>query len=335
GDGTVPLQFARLANIPEKQIYYVEESHGSLPNNSVVEAAVVDLLSSGVTSALPNQAPPARRGTTVVTEGQLTEMARHATKVGELGSADYRHLLDVVAAAPRTERPSASVPAVAVAAGSAGPATGAANSTQHFQNVTIGRRRQRRLDVTVAHGSITDLDSSAYVLGVFRNVSPSGAAKALDERLDGAIKEFTDRRMFTGEVGTIFTVPIGRKQVAADVVLFAGLGPFDQFNADVQQLVAENVIRVLARSRVDEFATILMGAGSGQSASAALQNLLIGFFRGLKDADPHNRFRAFTLCETDAARFVDLKNELYRLAGTPLFDDIEVTLDEIELPPMG
>jgi len=128
-------------------------------------------------------------------------------------------------------------------------------------------------------------------------------------------------------------IPVGRNQLAADMVLFLGLGPFDRFNADVQQLVSENVIRLLVRSRVDEFATILIGAGSGQSASAVVQNLLAGFFRGLHDADPRRRFRGLTLCEDDPARFAEMKTEVYRLAGTSLFDEIELDLTEIELPP--
>jgi CHAT domain-containing protein len=53
----------------------------------------------------------------------------------------------------------------------------------------------------------------------------------------------------------------------------------------------------------------------------------------LKDTDPRNRFRGITLCESDATRFAEMKSELYRLAGTALFEDVELTLDEIELPP--
>lgn len=330
GDGTVPLAFARLANIPEAQIYYVEEGHGGLPNNGTVETAVVDLLSQGTTSALPNQRPPARRATRIVSEQELREMAQRAPGVGQLGSADYRHLLDAVAAPPAPEQAAAAAPSPA---GAAAAGAGALTLTQPFQNLTIGRRRQRGIELTLARGSITDVDSRAYVLGVFRNVAPSGAAKVIDQRLDGAITEFTSRRMFSGEMGAVFTVPVGRNQLAAEMVLFAGLGAFDRFNADVQQLIAENVIRVLVRSRVDEFATVLIGAASGQSAATVLQNLLIGFFRGLKDADPNHRFRGITLCETDPGRFGEMKMELYRLAGTPLFDDIELTLEEVEVPP--
>ena len=104
GDGTVPLAFARLAEIPESQIYYVEAGHGSLPNHGGVEAAVIDLLSKGATSALPNQRPASRRAAREVSEGQVRAMASRARGVGQLGSADYRHLLDAVAA-PRVLMP--------------------------------------------------------------------------------------------------------------------------------------------------------------------------------------------------------------------------------------
>jgi pimeloyl-ACP methyl ester carboxylesterase len=330
GDGTVPLDFARLVHIPENQIYYVEESHGSLPNNGAVESAVIDLLSKGSTAALPPQRPQAKRGTRFVPESALREMAQRSPGSGQLGSADYRHLLDAVAAPPRST--DIGIGAVAGGAGVIFAGTGSVG-LDPFQHLTIGRRRQRRIEINLAHGSLTDVNAPAYVLGNFRNVAPSGAARAIDQRLDGAITEFTARRMLNGEIGSVFIVPVGRNLLPADMVLFAGLGSFDRFNADVQQLVAENVIRVLVRTRIDEFATILIGAGSGQSPSSVLNNLLIGFLRGLKDADLQHRFRGITVCETDSARFSEMRSELYRLAGTSLFDDVELTLDQIEVPP--
>lgn len=207
------------------------------------------------------------------------------------------------------------------------------NLNATFQNLTIGRHRQRRLALTLAKGSISNVDSRAYVLGVFRGVAPSGAARGLDKHLEGAITEFTARRMFSGDLGAVFTIPIGRNQLPADMVLFVGLGTFDQFTPEVQQLAAENAIRVLVRSRVDEFATVLIGLGTGQTMETVLKGLLTGFLRGLKDADPRQRFRSITFCETDPQRYSDMKNELYRLASTSLFDDVEMTLDEVEVPP--
>ena len=210
---------------------------------------------------------------------------------------------------------------------------GPAARDMDFQSLTIGRRRQRRLALTLVRGSISDVDTCAYMLGVFRSVAPSGAAKVLDERLDGAITEFTARRMFSGDLGAVFTVPVGRNQLPADMVLFVGLGTFDHFTQEVQQLAAENAIRVLVRSRVDEFATVLIGSGTGLSIAAVLRGLLTGFLRGLKDADPRQRFRAISFCETDPGRFSEMKNELYQLAGSSLFDDVEITLDEMTAPP--
>src|SRR5262249_35910747 len=57
------------------------------------------------------------------------------------------------------------------------------------------------------------------------------------------------------------------------------------------------------------------------------------FARGLDDADPRHRFRSITLCESDIGRFTEMKNELYSLAGTTLFADMELVLDEVEIPP--
>lgn len=203
------------------------------------------------------------------------------------------------------------------------------DSAYGFERVVVGRRRQHRIDVKLVLGSIAEVDTSAYVLGAFRDVAPSGAARALDEGLDGAIAEFTARRMLGGNVGEIFMLPVGRHPLRADLVLFAGLGPFDTFNGGVQTLVAENVIRTFVRTRVEEFATVLLGAGSGLTAAASLRHLLRGFIKGLRDADREHRFRGITLCEKDSDRYLEMKRELFRLSSTSLFDDVEVTFDEV------
>jgi hypothetical protein len=43
--------------------------------------------------------------------------------------------------------------------------------------------------------------------------------------------------------------------------------------------------------------------------------------------------RRITLCELDRAKFLEMKEELYRLASTDLFGDFQVTFDDVELPP--
>src|SRR5262249_20457778 len=101
----------------------------------------------------------------------------------------------------------------------------------------------------------------------------------------------------------------------------------------VQQLVAENVIRTLIRTRVEDFATVFVGGGSGHSTAALVENMLNGFLRGLRDTDGDQRFRSITLCEIDRSRFSEIKTELYRLLSTSVFDEFEVTLDEEVVEP--
>ena len=316
GDGTVPVAFAEL---PGMKTFYVEESHGSLPNNGAVGRAVKDLLGTGTTDALPQQWTSRRAA---ATRSLTEEQMRTAVPQVELGAAvsdrEVRNLLEEIAAPGAREE---AVPRLAE--------TGFAH---RFDRVVVGRQRQRRLDLRLALGSITEANSHAYVLGIFRDVTPTGAAQAIDERLDGAIAEFSRRRMFSGNIGEVFVLPTGCHPLRPDTVLLAGLGSFDQFNDEVLQLVAENVIRTFIRTGVEDFATVLLGGGSGSDPAATLHNLLTGFLRGLADSDTPHDFRRVTICEMDPQQYARIKEELYRLASTDLFLDFEVTFEEVDLP---
>ena len=322
GDGTVPLASAKLDGA---QTFYVAESHGSLPSNRVVAKAVSDLLAEGGTSQLPREWLPIRRGLIRSLGDSELKIPPFDGRVGkQLTHSEIRHVLDDVAS------PDAHVEVIPLATQVA--PSGQAVS-QELKQVVVGRRRQQRLDIQLALGSITEVDSRAYVLGIFRDVAPSGAALALDERLRGAIKDFTVRRMFSGNAGEIFVLPTGRHPVPADFILFVGLGHFDRLTPEVLQIAAENVIRACIRTNVEEFATVLVGAGSGSATATVLQNLLTGFFRGLKDTDRNQSFRRITICEYDRDRFREIKQELFSLCSSELFEDIEVTLSEVTLPP--
>ena len=139
---------------------------------------------------------------------------------------------------------------------------------------------RRRLEIRIVHGSIVDANARAIVLGLFRNVDPTGPAAALDARLGGAIHELALRRMFDGSLGQVYVLPTPRAALLAEFAVFAGLGDFDEFGPDAQAYAAENVIRAFARSRIEDFATVLFGAGSGSSVRAALEGQLTWLSRG-------------------------------------------------------
>ena len=158
-------------------------------------------------------------------------------------------------------------------------------------SVVIGRRRQHRLDVTLAFGNITQVEADAYVLGIFDTVPPGGAAMAIDQLFGGAITQMSTRHMFNSAVGTISILPTGKHPVRASMIAFAGFGSFDAFKAETLEVVGENLVRTFVNTRIDDFATVPIGGASGEFTPEALFRLMTRFLRGLQDADKDHHFR--------------------------------------------
>jgi hypothetical protein len=166
---------------------------------------------------------------------------------------------------------------------------------------------ERVVELRLVQGDIADADASALVLGLFRNVAPSGASVAIDARLGGTIRELARRRMLAAGLGQVTPLPVAPGQLHAGFVVLAGLGDFDDFGADAQSLVAGNVVRSLARAAVGDFATVLFGSGSGVPVAAAVEQQLAGFVAGLSGADPDGVVRRITICELDARKYSALR----------------------------
>ena len=314
GDATVPLA---LAVRPGQPAWYVGEKHGGLPNNGRVIAATVDLLRRGTTTRLARTASRRRRlDARALSEASLRRVAPHKVRWQHLSPDARRRLLEPVVS---PEFHGAVAPAVLERAFAAGAPQVAALASA-----------RRVLEIRLVHGSIVDANARAIVLGVFRNVDPSGPAAAVDAALGGAIREFTLRRMFAGQLGQVFVMPAVRSALLADMVLFAGLGDFDDFGADALEFVAENVVRTFAHTHVEDFATVLFGAGSGVPVALAAEQQLRGFLAGLQHADPDRVVRRITLCELDRRKYASLAKALRRLAVEHSDDELQIVVDEAE-----
>jgi pimeloyl-ACP methyl ester carboxylesterase len=202
GDGTVPLAFAMLPGIGGT--WFARESHGSLPNNGLVTRAVIDLLEKGTTDQLPDRRPSAdRRSVDRVPESRLRIEPFAGNRSGVLSQRELRQLLEEVASPTASDTAMPSVGPVTTSAGAAATPAPAAGYQHQFDDVVVGRRRQHRLELCFALGSITEANSRAVALGAFSDVTPTGAAAALDRRLDGAITEIFQRRMFSARIGEV------------------------------------------------------------------------------------------------------------------------------------
>lgn len=314
GDATVPLALAATAG---QTAWYVGEKHGGLPNNGRVIAAAVDLLRSGSTRRLPQTTSLVRlRQRRSVSEAALRRIAPHKVQWQHLSPDARRRLLEPVVS-PEFH-------------GSVAPAALAGAFEASRQGATAAPRRV--LEVRLSRASIAHSNARAIALGIFRNVDPSGPAAALDVALGGAIRDFTLRRMFGGQLGQVFALPAARGTLPAELVLFAGLGDFDDFGSDAQSFVAANVVRTFAQMHVEDFATVLFGAGSGMPVAMAAEQQLRGFIAGIREADPDRVVRRITLCEIDPRKYAAMARAVQRLAPALADARLELVVDEADAP---
>jgi hypothetical protein len=315
GDGTVPLA---LAVRPGDPAWYVGEKHGGLPNNGRVIAAVVDLLRTGATQRLATSASRSRMPVIrQVSETVLRRVAPHKVKWQHLSPDARRRLLEPVVT---PEFHGTVQPAVLERAFDARSAA----------TRPVPARPRRTLEIRLVRGSITDASSRALVLGVFHNVDPSGPAAAIDAELGGAMREFTLRRMFAAQLGQVFVLPVARSRLLAEFVLCAGLGDFDDFGADATAFVAENIVRTFARTQVEDFATVLFGAGSGVPVATALEQQLRGFITGVEHADPDEVVRRISICEIDTRKYAALVRAARDVAAKLQAANLALLVDEVD-----
>jgi pimeloyl-ACP methyl ester carboxylesterase len=334
GDGTVPLALALLDNV---KTYFIAEEHGALPNNSHIAEAVDEILRTGGTSVLPSTR--AARGApkeTPISEAQLiATSAEESTRSTIPTSREQRHLLDpFLSISSKDRETTAAAPLRPIASG-----TDAASSEGgRSRSIVVGRKKQRAIEINLAFGSITEVDSRAIVLGIYEKVTPSGAATAIDRALDGAVERYVDRRMFHGALGEVTVIPASRRQLRTEFVIFTGLGSFDQFSSGQLQTIGANLARMLVDTSIEDVAMVPFGGGTGFASDVILRNFLTGFFAGLEDADANQNFRRLTICEIDRGKYATLVAEVLELTTTGLFDAFEATVDQIELPqprPLG
>jgi hypothetical protein len=278
GDGTVPLALAHWPGLPT---WYVHESHGALPGNHDVGRAVVDLARGETTDTLPH-VPPRKQAGAVFWQEDTRAAPDPKIAWSDLSEREQREFLREF---------------VDVAQPPAAPIAGAERGTP-----------QKPVELAFVEGSITDSSAGALVLGAFQNVEPAGAALAIDRILEGAISDLARRRAIGAAAGEVFVLPVGRRGLAARLVVFAGLGNFGRYGPDVQRLAATNVTRTLALAGVDDFAMVLWGTASGADAIAAARAQLEGVLTALGDLAPELRLRRITIISRNAHRLAAARN---------------------------
>ncbi len=308
GDGTVPLALARVPGLPT---WYSGAEHGRLPGDAQATRAVLELLARGSTTELPAEwAAPRRR---VRWEPDLAPAVAEPKIFWDDLSFDERreflHEFDAADEAPPlvSEGPRPAPRPVAAPR----PATTAKPAAAR----PAGGPRTR---VAFAASDIVSTRAAAIVLGLFENVDPAGAALSVDARLGGAIRDLARRRALSAQAGGVFVLPAARNTLPAGHVVFAGLGDFSRYGAEVQRLAAANVARTLALAGLRDWATVLWGTASGLPPGAAAAAQLEGLLAGLADLPAAQRPSRITIVSRSAARLAEARAAMARvLDGHP------------------
>ncbi len=305
GDGRVTHALGLLEGVAT---YYVDETHGDLPRNQQVLAAVDELLESGSTTvlaahpipprAIPREAAHWRRSP------EEEAVCREVRAVGERARTD---------AASAAEIRQAEEQLVAAALGRARP-TGAGATT-----ATEGRPQARPLTLRVEliQGDITRVAAPVVVVGHYKGVAPVNAEGAIDAALGHFIGTAESHGLIGAELGELFFIPAGGAGLAAKAVLLAGMGEAGRFGREDLRFVMGNVATAVGALGIDRFATVLIGSGEGNlPRERALRALLFGVGDALHRAPRPQRVTRLVLVERDRAACTELHHFLRELART-------------------
>lgn len=146
------------------------------------------------------------------------------------------------------------------------------------------------MQIIVQAGNIQTISADTLIVNLFEDVThPSGATGALDQALDGAIRELITNGDLTGKAGEVGVVyPRGR--IPAKRVLVVGLGKREKFDLEAARRASGNAIQKARDLHAKQVATIVHGAGvAGLEAQAAAQATMEGSLLALYRYDAPKR----------------------------------------------
>jgi leucyl aminopeptidase len=171
------------------------------------------------------------------------------------------------------------------------------------------------LSLHVIQGNVAQQTTDCLVVNLFEGVTqPGGATGAVDQALDGAIRNLIATGDFTGKANTTALLYTNGKLPAARVLL-VGLGKAESFNLKAARKAAATAHKALSRLKgLRHYATIVHGAGiGGLNATDAAQALAEGVVLAAYQAPNYRREKqergpeSCTIVEFDAGRLAAIQ----------------------------
>jgi leucyl aminopeptidase len=180
------------------------------------------------------------------------------------------------------------------------------------------------VDLRVQQASVTEIDTPLLVVNLFEGVTqPGGATGAVDAALGGQIAQLIADGEISGEAATVSVIHTAGRGLKARRVAVVGLGKQAEFDLESVRIAAALAARRARDLKLDSFATIVHGAGSGglsldATAQATMESSILALYRyeQFKEATKSkHEVSACVVVEQDAERIGQLEQaaELARL----------------------
>jgi leucyl aminopeptidase len=118
------------------------------------------------------------------------------------------------------------------------------------------------MDIKAVPGTIQTSSADAIIVNLFEGIEPGGATQAVDQALNGAVRDLIDSGDFTGKSGQV-AVLYPRGAIPARRVILVGLGARETFNAEKVRRAAACAIQRARDLKANRVASILHGSGTG------------------------------------------------------------------------
>ncbi len=139
------------------------------------------------------------------------------------------------------------------------------------------------MDIQVEQGELAENSADTLIINLFKGVTqPGGATNAIDQALNGAIRELIAGGDLSGKLGEV-AVCYPRGAIPAQRVLIVGLGEPAKFDLQAARVAAAAAAKRARALKANHLATIIHGAGIGgldveAAAQATVEGVLLGLY---------------------------------------------------------
>jgi leucyl aminopeptidase len=190
------------------------------------------------------------------------------------------------------------------------------------------------MDVKVIPGAIQQSDADAIVVGLFEASEPEGETLAVDQALEGAIRDLIEGGDLSGEAGQV-AVLYPRGAIPSRRVIVVGLGPRDDFDPEAARRAAAHAIQRARELKARRVAGVLHGAQAVEATAQAMTEgslLALYDYRGQKsDAASEVLPQVLELVVSPGQDVATVQQGV--AAGADTAAGVVVTRDLVNLPP--